>query len=223
MSIRVAVVDDDALLRAGIAAVLDSCDDLQLVAEADSGLAGVAAVVESRADVVLMDIRMPGIDGIEATRRIVAGRSEARVLVLTTFGHDDYVLQALEAGASGFLLKRTPPERLLEAIRIVHAGDSLIDHGVTGALVEAFVRRGGMVDESPLATLTEREREVLRLVGEGLANAAIAEVLFMAESTAKTHLKRVFAKLGLRDRAQAVILAYETGLVTPGRRRPGGC
>ncbi|WP_336922745.1 response regulator transcription factor [Aquipuribacter sp. SD81] len=218
-AVRVLVVDDDALLRAGVRVVLEAAG-LEVVGEAGDGLAAVAAVASLDPDVVLMDVRMPGVDGVEATRRVVASGARARVLVLTTFRHDEYVWGALEAGASGFLLKRASPERLVDAVRTVAAGESLLDPAVTHDLVARFVGAGaaaGARDADPdaaarVAGLTDREQEVLRLVAEGLSNAELAERLTIAESTAKTHVKRILAKVGARDRAQAVVLAYRSGL-----------
>jgi DNA-binding NarL/FixJ family response regulator len=220
MTIRVLLVDDDALLRAGLAVVLRTAVDIQVVAEAADGLEAVALAVRHAPDVVLMDVRMPGIDGIEATRRLLAARPATKVLVLTTFAQDEYVSGALSAGASGFLLKRASPERLLDAVRTVAAGEALLDPAVTRTLIERYVATGASrPDPAPelrrrLDELTERERQVLRLVAQGHSNADIAELLVIAESTAKTHVKRVLAKVGAHDRAQAVVFAYRSGLVT---------
>jgi DNA-binding NarL/FixJ family response regulator len=225
MTIRVLLADDDALLRAGIAVVLGTAPDLELVGEAVDGLDAVARCLELRPDVVLMDVRMPGVDGIEATRRLTASLPGCRVLVLTTFHDDAYVWGALRAGASGFLLKRASPERLIDAVRTVADGEALLDPAVTRDLIERFVRPAGddAAAEIPapdtdhaLGRLTERERQVLRLVGQGRSNAEIADLLVIAESTAKTHVKRVLAKIDARDRAQAVVFAYRSGLVSPG-------
>lgn len=219
MSISVLVVDDDAPLRNGVRVVLDSADGIQVVGEAGDGLEAVERCRELEPDVVLMDVRMPGIDGIEATRRVTAANTSVRVLVLTTFRHDDYVWGALRAGASGFLLKRASPESLIAAVRTVAAGESLLDPAVTRELIDHFVLRGGdgsgiHADESRrLALLTRRETEVLRLVAAGASNAEIADALVIVESTAKTHVKRILAKIGARDRAQAVVIAYRGGLV----------
>jgi DNA-binding NarL/FixJ family response regulator len=217
---RVLLADDDALLRAGVATVLETAAGIELVGEAASGREAVAACRELGPDVVLMDVRMPGMDGIEATRRIVASGADARVLILTTFELDEYVFASLRAGASGFLLKRTSPERLIEAIETVAEGDGLLDPAVTRRLIAAFAAqpspsRGVTLPDD----LTERERDVLRLIAAGRSNRELAAELFIAESTAKTHVKRVLAKLGARDRAQAVVAAYESGLVAPGRPR----
>ncbi|KAB2813110.1 response regulator transcription factor [Pimelobacter simplex] len=216
MTIRVLIADDDALLRAGLAVVVGTDPGLALVGEAADGLDAVRLTQEHRPDVVLMDVRMPGVDGIEATRRIVACGSPARVLVLTTFADDDYVAQALRAGASGFLLKRVAPERLLDAIRTVAQGDALLDPAVTRAVVaRSLAPAPTAADPRLVAALTEREREVLALVGEGRSNPEIAALLTLAESTVQTHVKRILAKLGARDRAQAVVVAYRSGLVSP--------
>jgi DNA-binding NarL/FixJ family response regulator len=226
MAVRVLLADDDALLRAGVAVVLGSADGIEVVGEAADGIAAVARALELNPDVVLMDVRMPGIDGIEATRRIVGSGSPARVLVLTTFQYDEYVYGALRAGASGFLLKRAAPERLIDAVHAVAAGDALLDPAVTRDLVVRFVASqadGGAPDDRAveaarrIAHLTDRESQVLRLVAEGHSNAELAEVLVIAESTAKTHVKRILAKVGARDRAQAVVLAYQSGLMRGSR------
>jgi len=222
MTIRVLLADDDVLLRTGVAVVLGSAPDLEVVGEAADGLRAIELCRRAAPDVVLMDVRMPGIDGIEATARIVAAGLPARVLVLTTFRNDDYVWRALRAGASGFLLKRASPEQLIEAVRTVAAGDTLLDPSVTRALVEHFVLRAegpgaGAPERSRLERLTVREVQVLRLVAEGLSNEQIADLLVIAESTAKTHVKRILLKIDARDRAQAVVLAYRSGLMEQGR------
>jgi DNA-binding NarL/FixJ family response regulator len=224
MTIRVVLADDDALMRAGLAVVLDNASGIEVVGEAGDGLQAVDVCRARTPDVVLMDVRMPGVDGIEATRRIVAAGLPCRVLVLTTFRHDEYVWGALRAGASGFLLKRASPERLVDAVRVVAEGETLLDPAVTRELVEHFVLPAGAGsapghagDEARrVAMLTQREVQVLRLVAEGLSNAEIADLLVIAESTAKTHVKRILAKIGARDRAQAVVLAYRAGLMVPG-------
>ncbi|XBB66361.1 response regulator transcription factor [Nocardioides sp. WV_118_6] len=219
MTVRVLVADDDALLRAGLAVVIGTDPGLALVGEAADGLDAVRLTQEHEPDVVLMDVRMPGVDGIEATRRIVASGSPARVLVLTTFPDDEYVARALRAGASGFLLKRVAPERLLEAVRTVARGEALLDPAVTRAVIarslDSAPRPAGDdgARAAVLAALTEREVEVLALVGEGLSNREIAATLTLAESTVQTHVKRILAKVGARDRAQAVVVAYRSGLV----------
>nr|WP_208383150.1 response regulator transcription factor [Modestobacter marinus] len=210
------LADDDALLRAGVTVVLSQQPDVEVVGEVADGLAAVEACQRLAPDVVLMDVRMPGIDGIEATRRIVAVGSPAKVLVLTTFRNDDYVWEALRAGASGFLLKRASPERLVEAVRTVAAGDSLVDPAVTRALIGRFVAGATpSVPSGPVDGLTERETQVWRLIADGLSNDEIAHALGIAASTAKTHVKHVLAKTGARDRAQAVVLAYRRGVAVP--------
>jgi DNA-binding NarL/FixJ family response regulator len=216
---RVVLADDQALVRAGFRMILESEDDIQVVGEADDGAGAVALVAHERPELVLMDIRMPGVDGIEATRRIVASRSPTHVLVLTTFDHDRYVHEALQAGASGFLLKTAPPARLVEAVRLVAAGEALLAPAITRRLIEDYLRRPRPGDQTRLAELTDRELEVLRLLAEGLSNAEIAGRLVVSDATVKTHVNRVLSKLGVRDRVQAVILAYESGLVQPGAKQ----
>jgi DNA-binding NarL/FixJ family response regulator len=218
MSIRVLVVDDQALVRAGFVKLLEPEADLQVVGEAGDGGEAVDATLRTRPDVVLMDIRMPRMDGIESTRRIRAQARAPRVLVLTTYDLDEYVFDALKAGASGFLLKDAPADQLIAGIRVIAAGDALLAPTVTRRLVEEFARRPLPPPDGPaeLAELTAREREILTLVARGLTNAEIAERLVVGESTVKTHVGNVFTKLALRDRVQAVVLAYETGLVRPG-------
>jgi DNA-binding NarL/FixJ family response regulator len=218
MSIRVLVVDDQALVRAGFVKLLEPEPDLQVVGEAGDGSDAVEAAARTRPDVILMDIRMPRLDGIEATRRIRAGSRPARVLVLTTYDLDEYVFDALKAGASGFLLKDAPAEQLVAGIRVIAAGDALLAPQVTKRLIEEFASRptpppGGPVE---LAELTTREREILTLIARGLTNGEIAGELVLGESTVKTHVGNILSKLGLRDRVQAVVLAYESGLVRPG-------
>jgi DNA-binding NarL/FixJ family response regulator len=215
--IRVALVDDQDLIRGGLRAILDAEDDIEVVGEASDG-AGAVRLAEARlADVVLMDMQMPGVDGIEGTRRVIAARPETRVLVLTMFDLDEYVFAALRAGASGFLLKTTPPAELASAIRACHTGEMLFAPAVTRRLVETYVqhppRREGVPER--LAELTAREVDVLRAVARGLSNSEIAAELFLGEATVKTHVTRILAKLGLRDRVQAVVLSYECGLVLP--------
>jgi DNA-binding NarL/FixJ family response regulator len=217
--IRVVVVDDQELVRSGFCVILDAADGITVVGEAGNGEAAVAAVVAHQPDVVLMDIRMPGMDGLEATRLITRDSPAApKVVMLTTFDLDDYVYEALRAGASGFLLKDSPRHDLIAAIRAAAAGDALLAPSVTRRLIEAFARRPPEATPSPsqLASLTARERDVLLLLARGRSNAEIAVALFVSEATVKTHVGNVLAKLGLRDRVQAVILAYETGLVVPG-------
>lgn len=220
MTVRVAIVDDQDLVRAGFRVLVQSEDGLEVVAEAADGAAAVDVVAAAKPDVVLMDIRMPGVDGIEATRRIRAlpGAQDVRILVLTTFELDEYVHEALRAGASGFLLKDTSPRELLDAIRVVAAGDALLAPSVTRRLIEEFVRRPAARPASPqaLEILTARETEVLELVARGLSNAEIANRLVISAATAKTHVSRIMTKLDARDRAQLVVLAYEAGIVTPG-------
>jgi DNA-binding NarL/FixJ family response regulator len=218
--IRVVVADDHQVVRAGFAALLDTQPDFVVVGTARDGAEAVAIGRELRPDVVLMDVRMPGTDGIEATRQLAAGQPGGpRVLILTTFDLDDYVFEALRAGASGFLLKDVTAERLFDAVRVVAAGEALLAPAVTRRLISEFARIRPTVPvaaQPALATLTPRESEVLRLVAEGLSNQQIASRLFVAEETVKTHVSRVLHKLGLRDRTQAVIAAYESGLVVPG-------
>jgi DNA-binding NarL/FixJ family response regulator len=218
-AIRVLVVDDQELVRSGFCVILEAADGITVTGEAGTGEAAVAAVAEYRPDVVLMDIRMPGMDGLEATRLITRGEAAApKVVMLTTFDLDDYVYEALRAGASGFLLKDSPRHDLIAAVRAAAAGDALLAPSVTRRLIEAFARRPPETAPSPsrLASLTAREQDVLLLLARGRSNAEIAEGLFVSEATVKTHVGNLLAKLGLRDRVQAVILAYETGLVVPG-------
>ncbi|WP_262286481.1 response regulator transcription factor [Micromonospora sp. MA102] len=220
MSVRVVIVDDQALVRAGFRMVLDSQPDLAVVGEAIDGADALRVLDRVEADVVVMDLRMPTMDGVEATKRICARPAERRprVLVLTTFDTEADAFAALRAGASGFLLKNVPPEDLLAAIRVVAEGDSVVAPSITRRLLDRFAGQlGPAPTEDPrLAQLTEREREVLLLVAQGLSNAEIAARVHVAEATVKTHVGRILAKLQLRDRVQAVVLAYESGLVTPG-------
>jgi DNA-binding NarL/FixJ family response regulator len=220
--IRVLIVDDQALVRTGFRMIVEAEDDVTVVGEAGDGEDALRLVESARPDVVLMDIRMPKLDGVGATRRIVAERDgeTPRVLILTTFDLDEYVVEALRAGASAFLLKDAPPEDLVAAIRTVHAGDAVVAPRVTRRLLDRFASAlppATRPDDPPgLASLTEREREVLTLIARGLSNAEIAAELYVSETTVKTHVGHVLTKLGLRDRVQAVVLAYETGLVRPG-------
>jgi DNA-binding NarL/FixJ family response regulator len=218
VSIGVLVVDDQALVRAGFVKLLEPETDLLVVGEASDGSEAVEAAAQTRPDVVLMDIRMPRLDGIEATRRIRAGHGAPRVLVLTTYDLDEYVFDAIKAGASGFLLKDAPADQLVAGIRVVAAGDALLAPAVTKRLIEEFARRPTPPPEGPveLSELTKREREILTLIARGLTNSEIANHLVVGESTVKTHVGNILMKLGLRDRVQAVVLAYETGLVRPG-------
>ena len=218
MSIRVVVADDQALVRAGFARLLEAEHDLRIVAQAADGLEAIEAALRTRPDVVLMDIRMPRLDGIEATRRIRAREHAPRVIMLTTFDLDEYVYDALKAGASGFLLKDAPPEQLVAGVRVVAAGDALLAPAVTRRLIEEFARHPTPRPEGPpeLAELTAREREILTLVARGRSNGEIAAHLVIGESSVKTHVGNVLMKLDLRDRVHAVVLAYETGLVRPG-------
>lgn len=219
--LRVVIADDQALVRTGFRMIL-TADGIEVVAEAADGAEAVAAVRRTRPDAVLMDIRMPRMDGLEATRRILSdGASETRVLILTTYDLDQYVYAALTAGASGFLLKDVTPEHLVAALRLVRSGDALLAPAITRRLIERFARR----DEAKaalhrdLSELTPRELEVLRLLATGLTNAELADRLTLSPTTVKTHVARILSKLGLRDRVQAVVVAYETGLVSPGAPR----
>jgi DNA-binding NarL/FixJ family response regulator len=214
--IRVLIADDQALMRTGFRMILDAQDDVEVVGEAIDGADAIRQFQQLSPDVVVMDVRMPAMDGIEATRRLTALDRPARVLILTTFDLDEYVYEALRAGASGFLLKDRPPEELAAAVRVVASGEALLAPSVTRRLIEEFARRAPAVKPTELEGLTEREREVLVLMAKGLSNAEIARALFVAETTVKTHVGRVLHKLRLRDRAQAVVLAYESGLVHPG-------
>jgi DNA-binding NarL/FixJ family response regulator len=213
--IRVVIADDQPLVRTGLRMILAAEPDIEVVAEATDGREAIAAAERERPDVVLMDVRMPEVDGIEATRAVTALDQPPRVLVLTTFDLDEVVYDALRAGASGFLLKDAPEERLTTAIRVVADGGSLFAPSVTRRLIEEFARRP-TAPTADLSGLTERENEVLRLVARGLSNAEIGATLFVTENTVKTHVARLLMKLGVRDRVQAVVLAYESGLVRPG-------
>jgi len=222
MSIRVLVADDQSLVRTGFRVILDAEADIDVVGEAGDGRATVEAARSLRPDVVLMDIRMPELDGIEATRLLAADGSMPRILILTTFDLDEYVYEALRAGASGFLLKDAGADELLHAVRVIAAGDALLSPSVTRRLIADFASRPTSRDRpAALDDLTPRELEVLRLVARGLSNADIAAGLVVGDATVKTHVARIFAKLDLHDRAQAVVLAYESGLVQPGAARRG--
>jgi DNA-binding NarL/FixJ family response regulator len=216
--ISVLLADDQALVRGGFKLILDAQDDMEVVGEASNGREAIEEATKFHPEVVLMDVRMPELDGISATRTIVAEGLAARVLVLTTFDEDRIVYDAMKAGASGFLLKSAPPAQLVDAVRTVASGDALLAPSVTRRLVEDFVRRPPPGEERPerLASLTEREQEVLALIARGLSNAEIAAKLFVSGATVKTHVNRILSKLELRDRVQAVVAAYETGLVRPG-------
>jgi len=223
--IRVLLADDQALIRAGFRILVDTAEDLHVVGEATDGQQAVDLARRERADVVLMDIRMPGVDGLEATRRISADDDLAgvKVIILTTFESDEYVYQAIRAGASGFLVKDTEPADLIQAVRVVARGDALLSPSVTRRLITDLASRPERPPPSgslgrALADLTDREREVLALVAEGLSNDEIAARLFLSPLTSKTHVSRIMTKLGARDRAQLVVIAYESGLVTPGGR-----
>jgi DNA-binding NarL/FixJ family response regulator len=221
VTIRVLIADDQELLRAGFRMIIEAQHDMEVVGEAADGVQAVELTRKLLPDVVLMDIRMPGVDGIQATSLVTAPgpSTAARVVILTTYDLDEYVYDALTSGASGFLLKDVPPEDLVRAVRVAAAGEALLAPSVTRRLVEEFVRQrptGGSADHR-LEVLTDREREVLRLVARGMSNAEIAGTLFLGESTVKTHVGHILDKLSLRDRVQAVILAYEAGLVRPGQ------
>ena len=218
MSIDVLIADDQALVRAGFRMILEAAESFHVVAEANDGAQAVEAARRTHPDIVLMDIRMPVMDGLEATRRIVAGDNSPRVLMLTTFDLDEYVFDALVAGASGFLLKDVAPEELVAGIHIIARGDSLLSPSVTRRLIASFVRDHPRQPPLPpgFDELTPRELEILQLIARGLSNAEIAEQLVVSSTTIKTHVARVLDKLGLRDRVQAVVLAYETGIIRPG-------
>jgi DNA-binding NarL/FixJ family response regulator len=218
MSIAVAIADDQPLVRAGLRMIIDAADGLRVVAEASDGREAIEAVRRAHPDIVLMDIRMPALDGIEATRRITsAAGSPPRVVILTTFDLDEYVYGALRAGASGFLLKDVGPEQLVDAIRTVAGGDSLLAPSVTTRLIQTIVQRHNHAPVPPaIDELTPRELEIFKLVAHGLSNAEIADQLVLSSATVKTHITRILTKLGLRDRVQAVVLAYETSIIRPG-------
>jgi DNA-binding NarL/FixJ family response regulator len=216
--IRVVLADDQALVRAGFVSLLDAQEDIEVVGQADDGEEAIRLAAELSPDVVLMDIRMPGVDGLSATRRIVADErlADVRVVILTTFGLDEYVFDAIRSGASGFLVKDTEPEELVQAVRVVAGGEALLSPSVTKQLIAEFATRAKEpVDAAGIEELTDREREVLALVAEGLSNDEIAGRLFVSPATAKTHVSRAMGKLRARDRAQLVVIAYESGLVRP--------
>jgi DNA-binding NarL/FixJ family response regulator len=216
--IRLVLADDQTLVRGAFRMMLDSEPDIEVVGEAADGRQAVEQARLRKPDVVLMDVRMPGLDGIEATRTLLSDKNPPRVLMLTTFDLDEYVYDAMRAGASGFMLKNAPPEQLAGAVRTVAAGEALLAPSITRRLIEAFVQRPRTADAKPdrLADLTDRELEVLRQVARGLSNAEIAGELYLSEATVKTHVNRILTKLELRDRTQAAVLAYETGVVQPG-------
>jgi DNA-binding NarL/FixJ family response regulator len=222
VSIRVLVADDQSMVRAGFRMLLSGEPDIEVVAEASNGLEAVDKAARFRPTVVLMDIRMPELDGLEATRRILAAESPPRILILTTFDLDEYVYEALRAGASGFVLKDDPPEQLLAAIRIVAGGDALLSPAITKRVIEHFARRPRPAPPRGVEELTEREREVFRLIARGLSNAEIGRELYIGETTVKTHVTHILQKLDLRDRVQAIVLAHETGLFETDSQAPGG-
>jgi DNA-binding NarL/FixJ family response regulator len=221
MSIRVVLVDDQALIRTGFKMILETEDDIEVVGEASDGEQAISMTRSVRPDVVLMDVQMPTMDGLEATGRIVRDANiPSRIVILTTFERDDYVFEALRAGASGFLLKNAPSEELVHAVRVVAAGDALLAPSVTRKVIEGFIRRpASRSNEVELQRLTERETEILQLLATGKSNSELAAHLFVGEGTIKTHVSSVLTKLGLRDRMQAVIFAYESGLIEPGQHR----
>jgi DNA-binding NarL/FixJ family response regulator len=220
--IHVLVVDDEPLVRSGVRMILEGEDDIEVVGEAADGNKALERARALAPDVVILDIRMPGMDGIETTRRLLQRADAPRILILTTFDLDEYVYQAMKAGASGFILKNIPPAKLVDAVRTVAEGDALLAPAITRRMIERFVRRApaGTGRPAQLAELTERELSVLRLIARGLSNAEIASTLFLSEATVKSHVNRVLSKLDLRDRTQATVLAYETGLVEPGDTTP---
>ena len=220
MTIRVLVADDQSMVRAGFRMLLASDPDIEVVAEASNGLEAIEKAAILRPTVVLMDIRMPELDGLEATRRILAADDTARVLILTTFDLDEYVYEALRAGASGFVLKDDPPEQLLAAIHIVAGGDALLSPAITKGVIKEFTRIPHPAPPKEVGYLTERELEVFRLIARGLSNAEIGRELYISETTVKTHITHILMKLNLRDRVQAVVLAYETGLFDPDTQAP---
>jgi DNA-binding NarL/FixJ family response regulator len=219
MSIRVLVADDQSMVRAGFRMLLSGEPDIEVVAEASNGIEAVEKAARFRPTIVLMDIRMPELDGLQATRRILSADGTTRVLILTTFDLDEYVYEALRAGASGFVLKDDPPEQLLAAIRIVAAGEALLSPGITKRVIEKFTRMSHPAPPKELADLTDRELDVFRLIARGLSNAEIGQELYISDATVKTHITHILQKLGLRDRVQAVVLAHETHLFDADQRR----
>jgi DNA-binding NarL/FixJ family response regulator len=213
MTIRVLIADDQSMVRAGFRMLLAGEQDMEVVAEARNGLEAVAMTAQFHPTVILMDIRMPELDGLQATRRILATDNTARILILTTFGLDEYVYEALSAGASGFVLKDDPPEQLIEAVRTVAAGDALLSPAITKRVINQFTRIPRQEPPKELDELTAREQDILRLIASGLSNAEIGADLYISETTVKTHVSHILQKLGLRDRVQVVVLAYQTGLV----------
>jgi DNA-binding NarL/FixJ family response regulator len=220
MTIRVLVADDQSMVRAGFRMLLADEEDIEVVAEASNGVEAVDKAARFHPSVVLMDIRMPELDGLEATRRILAADDKARILILTTFDLDEYIYEALSAGASGFVLKDAPPEQLIAAVRTVAAGDALLSPSVTKRVIKQFTRAPHSAPPRELADLTERELDVFRLIARGLSNAEIGRELYISDTTVKTHITHILQKLNLRDRVQAVVLAYETGLFDTDARPP---
>jgi DNA-binding NarL/FixJ family response regulator len=216
LTISVALVDDQPLVRSGFRLIVEAEDDLEVIGEAGDGEEAVAVVRRMQPDVVLMDVQMPKLNGLDATRRLVEDGSASRIIILTTFEQDDYVFAALRAGASGFMLKNAAPEDLVRAVRIVAAGEALLAPSVTRRLIQAYAERPAPVRNAGLDELTERELEVLRLLATGKSNAELAAELYLGEGTVKTHVSHLLRKLGLRDRVQAVVFAYESGIVEPG-------
>jgi DNA-binding NarL/FixJ family response regulator len=222
MSIRVLVADDQSMVRAGFRMLLGGEPDIEVVAEASNGLEAVDKAARFRPTVVLMDIRMPELDGLQATRRILAADDATRILILTTFDLDEYVYEALRAGASGFVLKDDPPEQLLAAIRVVAGGDALLSPAITKRVIKQFARIPDPAPRRELDDLTERELDVFRLIARGLSNAEIGRELYISDTTVKTHITHILQKLNLRDRVQAVVLAYQTGVFATDSQRPAG-
>ena len=212
MTIRVLIADDQSMVRAGFRMLLAGEEDIEVVAEARDGLEAVAKAARFNPTVILMDIRMPELDGLEATRRILAANDTARILILTTFGLDEYVYEALRDGASGFVLKDDPPEQLISAVRTVAGGNALLSPAITKRVIKQFARIPRQVPPKELGELTAREQDILRLIATGLSNAEIGQQLYISETTVKTHVTHILQKLGLRDRVQAVVLAYQTGI-----------